>query len=265
MRLALLALLVVVAAAAVAAGAPQEKDWTIDVDNDRPFLGDGVIVLVESVYPNEQANVELRREGRVMMNLWVETDDDRAGEVLLQTGLHWDPGEYELVIEWLNRPYDNATFVLVYDPLDFALKNIVALQEEVDRLHEEDDKLTYKNDLNKARFEYYIWRWWVARLFLDVFVIVVLFYLVPPAWRKYIGRLRVREGRRGPEQTPGGTIMYDAGKETMEDTPAPEGEWKRAWCPKCRTEFTKDELGKHEGHDYVPMPIQVRKQRRLRT
>ena len=53
---------------------PLPPEWTIDVDNQFPFLGDPVIFTVESIYVREYVTLEVFRNGERVQQAYVRTN-----------------------------------------------------------------------------------------------------------------------------------------------------------------------------------------------
>lgn|GEM_PF-6291667 len=243
MRAAAIALLTLalVATTGTVAAAEQPEDppppeWAIDVDNRYPYLGDLVVIEVQSVYIGEYANIEITRQGVRVHQLYVRTNSTRGTEATWQTRLDMPAGWYRIALEHYGEPKAYVDVQLVYDPLDFALKTLQLHEQEMQELRDRDGLAEEWAQLALRQNDYET-RWRIFGAVVNTLALIVIFYLGPEAWRKHIGK-GVAKGKRGLEallKHPDGTNVYSYGKEQMERTPPPRepAQGLSAWCGTC--------------------------------
>lgn len=251
-RLLALAVLTVLLLTPIAGGA-DGLSWSIKVDNPTPNLGDPVIIHVVSRYPNEDAHIEVVFDKVVVRNIWLRSNALNVANVTWQTELDSEPGLYTLRVVHMNKVVAKLVVELVYDPLDYALKRIVEQEMEIQRLQEEVDRTEGWIQLAMDRIDYYLYRWVLAGMVVNVLAIITLVYLGPEAFRQWVLNA-ARKGRKGAEafaRKVDGYLLDNMGKETMgrsdvRRTPVP-GQSK--WCPRCEELVHRAEWRLHEGHD----------------
>lgn len=224
--------------------------WDMEIDNRRPFLGDLVLIRISSLYANEDAHIEVKFNGTTVRNIWVRTTFAKRVNVEWQTSLDAEPGEYKLCLIYLGVHEVNRTIILVYDPLDFAMKSIARLEREVYRLDQADDRTEGWSLLALRRVEYYLYRWVAAGMVINILSIITLMYLGPTAYRKYVFNA-ARRGIRGAKDwgpTVDGHLVGQMGKEAMMTTkpriiPEPGLSF---WCPTCKVLVHSAEAEQHD-------------------
>ncbi len=231
-------------------GVDKGPAWDMEIDNRRPFVGDLVVIRVSSLYANEDAHIEVKHNGSVVRNIWVRTGFNKSVNVKWQTTLEATPGTYRLCLIYLGVEEVFRNIILVFDPLDYAMKSIARLEREIIRLDYSDDRTEGWALLALRRIDYYLYRWVAAGLIVNVLAIGTLFYLGPIAYRKYVLNA-ARKGLRGAidwEPNVDGHLIGQMGKETMRRTKAkmvPEPGYSR-WCEKCQVLVHKAEWDQHD-------------------
>ena len=220
---------------------PTAPDWTISVDNHHPFLGDPVVIEVWSIYVGEYATLEFFEEGVRVQQMVVRTNTTREQIIIWETRLDMTPGAYRISLMHYGIEEANATVTLVYDPVDYALKSIRAHEEDMARLRERDGLAEEWATLALTQNDYER-RWRIFGAIVDTLALIIIIYLGPQAWRKYVEGGIERGGewwtKWGGVMTThvDGTLNWSMGKETMMDTPQPREPKAResAWCEECQ-------------------------------
>ena len=253
-------------------GEPPEvvlPDWTLSVDSDHPFLGDVVIIWVDSLYVGEYATLEVFHKGMRIQQMVVRTNITREDLLIWETRLDMDAGTYRVSLIHYGLPRANVTVTLVYDPVDFALKTNILQDKQMWELME-DDQLAREWAKLALRQNDYFKRWMMTSVAINLLAMFIILYLLPDAWTKFL-RGRIKAGELNWRRwlfRPDGDQQHTMGKESMFKMPRPRTPEAglSALCETCDRLIHRTEWGSHphelvyaaeDGFEFVEVEVEA--------
>lgn len=136
------------------------ESWVITVDNDVPYLGDsvtftvrsihqiGFVILVVYVFNNTGVRIDADLIRMDYQNLVNWTWDTR---------IDFEPGVYRIEFRFSEEVIGNFQIDLIYDELDFALKRIIQLEEDLEKQHNRVMQVAFDiHDVKESTWAYIV-------------------------------------------------------------------------------------------------------------
>jgi hypothetical protein len=175
MRRILIALLLL--AALAPAWPAASTDWNLTVNDSAPYVGDEVTFTVSTTFPiyRDYVLLEIRDPlGQVMDTEVMQLDGRGRANVTWESPLNSDPGRYEVSAWYRNSLVANMTLEMLFSEADYQAKLLRLLEHRIEKQEAYNRQTRMVANAAYNRADYYIQRWGLLTMVLDVLMIVLM-------------------------------------------------------------------------------------------